>query len=170
MNPMATATDQLYPSAQMNHMPPTSANGSDSITMSVSPTLLEIEIQEKEDDRERRGNHESHPLLRALHVLELSAPYERVPGRHLHIARNDLLRLGHVAADISTGDIHIDPCRRNRPFRAHHHRPSSLANRRYLAERDLRAAGSHCRRARARTLAGTHRASAAGALEVAPIV
>ena len=36
MNPTATATDMLKPSHHSSHIPPTRANGSDSMTMSVS--------------------------------------------------------------------------------------------------------------------------------------
>ena len=36
MKPTATATDMLKPSHHISHRPPTSANGSDSITISVS--------------------------------------------------------------------------------------------------------------------------------------
>ncbi len=36
MNPTATATDMLKPIHHSSHTPPTKANGSDSITMSVS--------------------------------------------------------------------------------------------------------------------------------------
>ena len=36
MNPMATATLKLYPSSHINHTPPTSENGSESITIALS--------------------------------------------------------------------------------------------------------------------------------------
>lgn len=39
MKPIAPVTDQLLPNAEMNHTPPMAANGSDSTTISVSPTL-----------------------------------------------------------------------------------------------------------------------------------
>ena len=42
MKPIATATDQWYPSTQTNQIPPTSAKGSDSITIAVSGTLRKL--------------------------------------------------------------------------------------------------------------------------------
>lgn len=39
MKPIAPVTDQLLPNAEMKHTPPMAANGSDSTTISVSPTL-----------------------------------------------------------------------------------------------------------------------------------
>src|SRR3989454_5646850 len=42
MNPTATAMDRLYPSSHMIHTPPTSANGSDSITIAVSATVPKV--------------------------------------------------------------------------------------------------------------------------------
>ena len=39
MKPAATATDILKPSAHISHRPPTSAKGSDSITISVSVSV-----------------------------------------------------------------------------------------------------------------------------------
>ena len=42
INPTAAAIDRLYPNTHMIHTPPTSANGSDNITMAVSATVPNV--------------------------------------------------------------------------------------------------------------------------------
>ena len=42
MKPTATATDRLKPSHHSSHSPPTSANGSDSMTISVSVSVRKL--------------------------------------------------------------------------------------------------------------------------------
>lgn len=55
-------------------MSPTSAKGSDSITMSVFPTLPKVKHRSRKMIASVVRRNKSHAILRALHVLKLSAP------------------------------------------------------------------------------------------------
>ena len=122
----------------MNQIPPTSANGSDEHHDQRLADALEVEVEQQEDDRERRRNDELHLRLGALHVLVLPAPDDAVAGRQLDHVAHHLLRVAHVAADVAARDVDVHPRRRHGALGAHDHRSRHLLDRRELAERDLR--------------------------------
>ena len=56
---------------------------------------LEHPEEHAEDDREAHWHHDGEPLLRALEVLELSAPRHFVAARKLHLRADLRARLVH---------------------------------------------------------------------------
>src|SRR5262249_20219993 len=106
--------------------------------------VAEIQIQQQEDDGQRRWNDELHPLLGPLHILVLAAPGNRVARRHLDLACHHTAGLGHVTPHVASHYIDVHPGCGLRVLRPHHHRPRYLADRRHLTEgHEGLAASSH---------------------------
>src|ERR1700735_3970386 len=107
MNPTATATEKLKPSHHSSHTPPTTENGSDSITISVS-VKRRIQVEHKKDDQERHGNDNSQPRFGTLQIFELATPGDVIAGRKLYARGHGLLRIGDVAAQVTVADVDKD--------------------------------------------------------------
>jgi hypothetical protein len=125
MNPTATATEKLKPSHHSSHTPPTTENGSDSITISVGQAA-KIQVEQKKDDQECHGNDNSQPRLDTLQIFKLAAPGV-IAGRKLYARCHGPLRIGDVAAEVAVADIDKDAVRPRFARRAANSRRTSAA-------------------------------------------
>ncbi len=61
---------------------------------------LRVHIDQDKYDEQREGNHDSEPLFRALHVLELAGPLGVVAGRKVDALGNTGVGLLDIAVDV----------------------------------------------------------------------
>ena len=98
----------------------------------------EVEIQQKENDRERGRDDHTHGRLGAEHVLILSAPDQAISLRQHDLAGDGGLRFRDVSPDVTARHVHIHPGGGLRPFGPNDHRTCDGLDCRDLSKRDLR--------------------------------
>ena len=94
MKPTPLATDTLCPSSHSSQMPPTSANGSAAMMSSASSKRRNVRYSSTKMISSVNGTTTLRRVGRALEVLELPRPRDRIAGRQLDL-RGD--RRLHVA-------------------------------------------------------------------------
>ena len=107
---------------------------------SASSSAAEREIEQHEDDEQRERHDVGEPRLRALEVLELARPRDRVARRQLHVARDGRLRVAHDRNEVAAAHVDVDPARQPRVLALQHRRTVDDAHARDRGERQLRAA------------------------------
>ncbi|KAG5718929.1 hypothetical protein E4T56_gene15007, partial [Termitomyces sp. T112] len=69
---------------------------------------VEQDKQQEEDRRHRDRNDDHQMAQRALHILELAAPFEVIAVGQLDLGIDLLLQLGHETAKVTALDVHAD--------------------------------------------------------------
>jgi hypothetical protein len=107
MNPTATATERLKPSHHSIHRPPTSENGSDSMTINVSGIARKFRYSRRKMINSVTGTT-TFRRHRALQIFELAAPGDVVARRELHVGGNCFARIGYIAAEVPVANVNED--------------------------------------------------------------
>ena len=68
----------------------------------------EIEIEQHEDEKQRRRDDDAQLGRRALQIFELPAPFDVIAGRQFHLLGDGARGVGHIAAEIAALQIDID--------------------------------------------------------------
>ena len=109
MKPTATATLRLKPSQHISQKPPTSANGTDSMTIRVSVSAPEIQVEQQKDDQQRDRNDDLQARLGALRDIRTGRSSRRGSrAGTCTCCRHGLLGVGDIAAEVAALHIDID--------------------------------------------------------------